>query len=81
MAKPTDTHPVLVSHLEGLVTVLDAAFGLSMAEDLQRRYRNLENQVRPTSLTRALEGARDRWESYLEEAQKDEQPAEVQPDE
>jgi hypothetical protein len=81
MAKPTDTHPVLVAHLEGLVTVLDAAFGLSMAEDLQRRYRNLEGQVRPTSLTRALEGARDRWESYLEEAQKVEKPAEVQPDE
>lgn len=68
MASPSDTHPVLVAHLEQLATVLDASYGLSLSGDLERRYRNLDQTVRPSTLTRALEDQRDRFESYLEDA-------------
>jgi hypothetical protein len=81
MAKPTDVHPVLVSHLQTLVTALDAAYGLALSEDLARQYRNVEGQTRPTRLTRLLEDQRDRFEAYVEEATRGAEPVEVSPDE
>lgn len=72
-----EVEPVLVAHLEELVTVLDAAYGLSLSDDLSRRYRNMQQQTRISPLTNLLETQLERFTSYVESAKPAPKPVEA----
>lgn len=70
----TEIQPVLTAHLEELVMVLDHAYALSLADDLARRHRNMQPQVRVSPLTNKLEEQRDRFTSYIESQRQNPEP-------
>ena len=71
-----ETQPVLQDHIRELVTVLDAAYGLSLSDDLARRYRNMHPQVRVSPLTNLLETNLERFTSYVESVRPVPEPVE-----
>jgi hypothetical protein len=66
MVEYTDTIPVLRGHLEEMLQALQAAYGKSYAEDMARRYSQMDSsQHRAARLTGVLESQVGRVEGYL----------------
>lgn len=72
MAEPLEEIPVLATDLERLRSVLGTVASWSFTLDLADQYRNLENSVSKSRLTRELENWEQRIYAYIKDSEEEE---------